>query len=101
MLAKIQAGATGYDIVFPSVHMQDVMVKLGLLEKTNINQSPDFKNIDPAFLRSKEDPASEYCLPYAWGTVGIFYNGKITGPITGWADFLAIPENTRGQDQSS
>ena len=26
MLAKIQAGATGYDIVFPSVHMQDVMV---------------------------------------------------------------------------
>lgn len=97
MLAKIQAGATGYDIVFPSVHMQDVMVKLGLLEKTNINQSPEFKNIDPAFLRSKEDPASEYCLPYAWGTVGIFYNEKVTGPITGWADFFAIPEKTGGK----
>jgi spermidine/putrescine transport system substrate-binding protein len=25
MLAKIQAGATGYDIVFPSVHMHDIM----------------------------------------------------------------------------
>jgi spermidine/putrescine transport system substrate-binding protein len=25
MLAKLQAGATGYDIVFPSVHMHDVM----------------------------------------------------------------------------
>lgn len=34
MLAKIQAGATGYDIVFPSVHMNDIMIKLGLLEKT-------------------------------------------------------------------
>jgi spermidine/putrescine transport system substrate-binding protein len=94
MLAKIQAGATGYDIVFPSVHMNDIMLKLGLLEKTDINQSPDFKNINPAFLRSKEDPASEYCLPYAWGTVGIFYNEDITGPITGWADFFAIPEKT-------
>ena len=97
MLAKIQAGATGYDIVFPSVHMQEVMVKLGLLEKTNINQHPDFKNIDPTFLRSKEDPASEYCLPYAWGTVGIFYNEDVTGPITGWTDFFAIPEKTGGK----
>lgn len=94
MLAKIQAGATGYDIVFPSVHMNDIMLKLGLLEKTGINAHPDFKNIDPAFLRAKEDPASEYCLPYAWGTVGIFYNEDVTGPLTGWADFFAIPEKT-------
>lgn len=94
MLAKIQAGATGYDIVFPSVHMNDIMLKLGLLEKTGINAHPDFKNIDPAFLRAKEDPAGEYCLPYAWGTVGIFYNEDVTGPITGWADFFAIPEKT-------
>lgn len=97
MLAKIQAGATGYDIVFPSVHMNDIMIKLGLLEKTVINTSADFKNIDPAFLRAKEDPASEYCLPYAWGTVGIFYDETKTGPITGWADFLAIPEKTGGK----
>jgi spermidine/putrescine transport system substrate-binding protein len=97
MLAKIQAGATGYDIVFPSVHMNDIMIKLGLLEKTGINAHPDFKNIDPAFLRAKEDPASEYCLPYAWGTVGIFYNESVTGPIAGWADFFAIPEKTGGK----
>ena len=28
MLAKLQAGATGYDLVFPSVHMQDIMQRL-------------------------------------------------------------------------
>ncbi|MCB2095484.1 MAG: spermidine/putrescine ABC transporter substrate-binding protein [Rhodobacteraceae bacterium] len=94
MLAKIQAGATGYDIIFPSVHMHDIMMKLGLLEKTDINQSPGFENIDPATFRSQEDPKSEYCLPYAFGTVGIFYNEDITGPITGWADFFNIPEKT-------
>ena len=52
MLAKIQAGATGYDIVFPSVHMHDIMQKLDLLERTDIYLSPGFENIDPAFLRS-------------------------------------------------
>lgn len=92
MLAKIQAGATGYDIVLPSVWMQDIMVKLGLLEQTHINEDPAFANIDPAFLRSKEDPESSYCLPYAWGTVGIFYNEDLTGPINGWKDFFEIPE---------
>lgn len=97
MLAKIQAGATGYDIVFPSVWMQDIMVKLNLLHETNIHQHPDFKNIDPAFLRSVEDPDSSFCLPYAWGTVGIFYNEDVTGPITGWEDFFAIPEKTGGK----
>lgn len=94
MLAKVQAGATGYDLVLPSVWMQDIMLKLDLLEKTDINQVADFKNIDPAFQRSKEDPEGTYCLPYAWGTVGIFYNESITGPITGWDDFFAVPAKT-------
>lgn len=97
MLAKIQAGAEGYDIVFPSVHMQDIMLKLDLLEKTNINQHPDFKNIDPEFLRSAEDPESAYCLPYAWGTVGVFYDKSITGEIKTWDDFFAVPEKTGGR----
>lgn len=97
MLAKIQAGATGYDIVFPSVHMQDVMVKLDLLERTDINKSDDFKNIDPVSLRSKEDPESAYCLPYAWGTVGVFYDKSITGELKTWDDFFAVPEKTGGK----
>ena len=89
MLAKVQAGATGYDIVFPSVHMQDIMAKLDLLEKTDINQYEGFKNIDPAFLRSISDPKGEYCLPYAWGTVGLMYNRKVLGKdITGWKDLI-------------
>lgn len=92
MLAKIQAGATGYDIVFPSVHMHDIMHKLGLLWQSKINESPNFKNIDPAFVRAKTDPDGSWCLPYAWGTVGIVYNKTLVPEITGWDDFFAIPE---------
>ncbi len=90
MLAKLQAGASGYDIVFPSVHMHDTMAALDMLEKTDISQSPAFANIDPAFLRAKSDPKGDYCLPYAWGTVGIMYNkNKVSKPIESWADFFA------------
>lgn len=92
MLAKIQAGATGYDIVFPSVHMHDIMHQLGLLWKSDINKSPGFENIDPGFLRAATDPEGAYCLPYAWGSVGIFYNKTKVPEITSWKDFFEIPE---------
>ncbi len=93
MLAKIQAGATGYDIVFPSVHMHDIMFQLGLLAETNIGAHPDFKNIDPQFIRAKTDPEAKYCLPYAWGNVGIVYNKqKVPDGIKSWADLFALAE---------
>jgi len=97
MLAKIQAGATGYDIVFPSVHMHDIMHKLGLLWESKINEHPDFKNIDPAFIRAQTDPEGSWCLPYAWGTVGIVYNKTIVPEVTGWEDFFAIPDKAGGK----
>lgn len=91
MLAKLQAGATGYDIVFPSVWMHDVLFKLNLLEKTDISSHPGFKNIDPDSMRAQTDPKAEYCLPYAWGSVGIVYNKKVVDkPIEGWADLFNL-----------
>jgi len=88
MLARIQAGATGYDLVWPSVHMHDIMQKTGLLQKTMVNEMPGFENIDPGSIRSKEDPNAEWCLPYAWGAVGIFYNKEMIPELNSWQDFF-------------
>jgi spermidine/putrescine transport system substrate-binding protein len=88
MLARIQAGAAGYDLVWPSVHMHDTMQKLGLLQETGVNKMPGFENIDPAALRSQEDPAGDYCLPYGWGAVGIFYNKKAIPELKSWQQFF-------------
>lgn len=96
MLAKIQAGATGYDIVFPSVHMQDIMAQLDLLEKTDVNQMPGWENIDPAHLLAKTDPKGEYCLPYAWGSVGIMYNKNRVPEIKSWKDYFAFAAENPG-----
>ena len=92
MLAKIQSGAEGYDIVFPSIHMRDIMQKLGLLHDAKVNTLEGFENIDPDNKRSKVDPESSYCLPYAWGAVGVFYNKAEAGEIKTWDDFFALPD---------
>jgi spermidine/putrescine transport system substrate-binding protein len=92
LLAKIQSGATGYDIVFPSVHMRDIMQKLDLLYDAKVNTLKGFENIDPVNKRSKVDPESSYCLPYAWGAVGVFYNKAEAGEIKTWDDFFALPD---------
>ncbi len=97
MLAKIQAGATGYDIVFPSVHMNDIMLHLDLLEKTNVNQMKGFENIDKSFLRTKNDPNGEYCLPYAWGNVGIYYNKTMVPELKSWKDFFEYAAKNPGK----
>lgn len=93
MLAKIQSGAEGYDIVFPSVHVHDIMYKLDLLAKTHIGEDPNFGNIDTQFVRAETDPNAEYCLPYAWGSVGIVYNKNIVNGLNGWADLFEIAES--------
>jgi spermidine/putrescine transport system substrate-binding protein len=44
-------------------------------------------------MRSKVDPESSYCLPYAWGAVGVFYNKTEAGEIKTWDDFFSLPDN--------
>ena len=49
MLAKIQAGASGYDLVIPSDYTVTIMTKQDMLEPIDKNQIPNFANLDPRF----------------------------------------------------
>jgi uncharacterized protein (TIGR02145 family) len=49
MLAKVRAGNSGYDIVVPSDYTVKIMIDEGLLEKTEPNTMPNYKNMDPRF----------------------------------------------------
>ncbi len=87
LLAKLQAGATGYDVIIPSDYMVTVMSKLGLLEPIDLNHIPNFANIDDQFKSPPFDPGNKYTVPYQWGTVGIAVNtDKVKKPITKFAD---------------
>jgi spermidine/putrescine transport system substrate-binding protein len=87
LLAKMQAGATGYDVIVPSDYMVGQMTELGLLSEINKDNIPNMKNIDPQFLDPPYDPGNKYCMPYQWGTTGIAYSTKQFGdnPPDSWA----------------
>jgi spermidine/putrescine-binding protein len=74
LLAKLQAGATGYDLIVPSDYMVEIMIGEELLAKFNAENIPNLSNLDAKFTDPPFDPGMEYCIPYQWGTTGIGYN---------------------------
>lgn len=87
MLAKIQSGASGYDLVVPSDFMLQVMIQKGLLEPLALASIPNFKNIGEAYKNQAYDPGNKFSVPYMWGDVVIAVNTeKVTDPVTSWND---------------
>jgi len=73
LLAKLQAGATGYDVIFPSDYMVAQMIELGLLAEIDAENLPNFANISEDFKNAPFDPGNQHCVPYQWGTTGIAF----------------------------
>lgn len=80
MLAKLQAGASGYDLVIPSDYTVAIMVKQGMLQPLDISQIPNFSNLDKRFINKDYDPGNKYTIPYQWGTTALVYD-KTTVPF--------------------
>ena len=96
LLAKLQAGATGYDVIFPSDYMVSQMIELGLLAEIDTNDMPNFVNISDDFKDAPFDPGNKYCVPYQWGTTGLGYRAgyeyfEENEPVS-WA-YLFEPEH--------
>ena len=86
LLAKLQAGATGYDLIVPSDYMVAIMIELDLLAEVNYDNIPNFGNIDGTFKDPPYDPGNKFSVPYQWGTTGIGYNADLfEDPPGSWA----------------
>lgn len=80
MFAKIKAGGSGYDVVFPGADFVSIMIKEGMLERFDPAKLPNLKNLDPAVLaRMTFDPGAQYSMPYFMGATGIVVNKKVVG----------------------
>jgi len=85
LLAKIQPGNPGYDIIVPTGDFVESMASEGLLLELNHENIPNLKYLDEAFVDPPFDPGNRYSVPYQWGTIGIGYNIEKTGEeITSW-----------------
>jgi spermidine/putrescine transport system substrate-binding protein len=85
MLAKLQSGATGYDIVVPTGYMVEIMIKQGLLAPIDHGNIPNLKGVSKRFQDPPYDPGRKYTIPWQWGTTGFAYNSKkVTGNVDSW-----------------
>ncbi|HKX52314.1 MAG TPA: spermidine/putrescine ABC transporter substrate-binding protein [Nitrosospira sp.] len=66
MLAKLAAGATGYDVIVPTGNAIDTLIRQGALRPLDKSLLPNFKNINPAYLDTAFDPGNIYSVPYAY-----------------------------------
>lgn len=89
LLAKMQAGGAGYDLIIPSDYMVTVMAELKLLAPLDLAKIPNASNIDPELLNLDHDPKNTWSLPYSWSLAGIiFRKNRVEKAVTGHGDLF-------------
>lgn len=85
LLAKLQVGNPGYDIIVPSDYMVQIMIAEDMLLPLERSLIPNLESVHEAFRDPPFDPGMKYCVPYQWGTLGVGYNVTATGgEISSW-----------------
>jgi len=85
LLAKLQAGNAGYDVICPSDYSVQVLIAQGLLRALDRSALPHLENVDPSFLDRPYDRGNRFSTPYFWGTTGIAYDRtKVAAPVDSW-----------------
>ncbi len=74
MLAKLAAGASGYDLIVPTGNAVESLIKSKQLRPLDKRLLPNLKNIDPAYLDTAFDRGNRYSVPYAYTITLIGYN---------------------------
>lgn len=74
LLAKLKAGATGFDVIQPSDYMIGQMRKLELLETLDHAKIPNLSHLDPFYTEMPYDRGNQLSVPFTWGTTGIALN---------------------------
>ncbi|CAN5917523.1 spermidine/putrescine ABC transporter substrate-binding protein [soil metagenome] len=78
MLARVQGGGSGFDVIVPSDYMVGIMAKDGLLLQLDKGAIPNAENLAEDFTAPPFDPELAFSMPYQWGTTGIGLNVKDT-----------------------
>lgn len=98
LLAKLQGGATGYDVIVPSDYMVSVMIKLNMLEPLDYSVIKSIENIDPENLKPYYDPENRFSVPYMWGTSGYSYDTSALGDdLESWKELFEPRREVRNK----
>jgi spermidine/putrescine transport system substrate-binding protein len=70
LLATLQAGGAGYDVIVPSDYMVQLMIDEGMLMEMDFNIVTSIQHMDSLNTHQYFDPDQKYSVPYFWGTSG-------------------------------
>ena len=86
LYSLLKSGGADYDVVVCSDYMAGRFIQEDMVEKLDYSLIPNFSLMDERFLHLDFDPASEYTVPYTWGTLGIIYNtAMVEEEIDSWS----------------
>jgi spermidine/putrescine transport system substrate-binding protein len=95
MLAKLQAGGTGWDVFVPTNYTISTYVKLGLIDPLDLSKLPNFDPTtnDARFTGEGTVDGKVYAVPKDWGTTGYAVNTKnVTQDMTTWKQFWDLAQ---------
>jgi spermidine/putrescine transport system substrate-binding protein len=91
LIAKLQGGASGYDIAAPTAEYVPGMVEEGFLTKLDLSRIPNVQYINKTFKGLWWDPTDEYQVPKDYGTTGVLYRNSLLSKVpTSWQEFYDL-----------
>lgn len=91
MLAKLQAGGSGWDVFVPTNYTITTYVGEDLIEPLDVSKLPNYDAgaFDPRFADAGTVDGTLYAVPKNWGTTGFVVNTSQDGgrPLSTWKEF--------------
>ncbi|MDR0771115.1 MAG: spermidine/putrescine ABC transporter substrate-binding protein [Burkholderiales bacterium] len=89
MLAKLAAGATGYDVMVPTGNVVETLMAQKMIQPIDKSRLKNLDQIKPEFLSMWFDPENQYSVPYGYSVTLIGYNAEkikeLGLPVDSWA----------------
>jgi spermidine/putrescine transport system substrate-binding protein len=95
MLAKLQAGSTGWDVFVPTNYTITTYKDLDLIEPLDLKLLPNYDTStqEARFLEPGTIGGTVYAVPKDWGTTGFVINTKnVTQNPTSWKEFWDLTQ---------
>jgi spermidine/putrescine transport system substrate-binding protein len=95
MLAKLQAGSTGWDVFVPTNYTITTYKSLDLIEPLDLKLLPnyDVASQESRFTEQGTIDGTVYAVPKDWGTTGYAINTKnVTQNPTSWKEFWDLTQ---------
>lgn len=91
MLAKLQAGGSGWDVFVPTNYAISTYVEADLIEPLDLSRLPNYDAtaFEQRFADAGTIDGTTYAVPKNWGTTGIAFNSSKTGGVVdSWKTFF-------------